>query len=186
MAPAIEVIIEQNERSLHACETMLASLAMVDTLERENTRLKESFVKAMSKAQNNITEKKEPIALNAIIQNYSEAFEGKLAAKKLTVESIQFLGEINREAMVVADKKARQIGNAGAWGIVFMAIAIFLLGMLFQRNLKKNLVRPLEEIHSVLTAFKNGDKMRRCTGFNLPKDIKTLFNELNDFLDKTV
>ncbi len=183
MAPAIEVIIEQNERSLQACENMLASLALADRHAADITPLKVSFSAALKNAQNNITEKNEPAALDAIDQTYTRAFEGEFAAKTRTVDAILLLGEINREAMVRADKKARQLGSAGAWGVVFMASAVFLTGMLFIRALKKNLVMPLEEIDAVLKAYKSGDTMRRCTGTRLPKDIRRIFNNVNAFLD---
>jgi hypothetical protein len=183
MAPAIEVIIEQNERSLQACEKMLASLAMADNPEMDITRLQASFAAALKNAQNNITEKDEPAALDAIDQDYAGAFKKDAAARTRTVEAILLLGEINRDAMVRADKKARQLGNAGAWGVVFMASSVFLTGMLFLRALKKNLVMPLEEIDAVLTAHQRGDTLRRCTGPRLPKDVRRVFNNVNAFLD---
>ncbi|MDT8377404.1 MAG: hypothetical protein RQ739_00835 [Desulfotignum sp.] len=183
MAPAIEVIIDQNERSLQACEKMLASLAMADNPEIDITRLKISFATALKNAQNNITEEQEPAALNAIDQNYAGAFKKEAAAKTRTVDAILLLGEINREAMVRADKKAQQLGNAGAWGVVFMASAVFLTGMLFLRALKKNLVMPLEEIDAVMTARQRGDTMRRCTGSRLSKDVRRVFSNVNAFLD---
>jgi methyl-accepting chemotaxis protein len=95
------------------------------------------------------------------------------------------LAEINRNAMVDADRKARRLGNAGAWGIVFMASAVFLIGMLFLRGLKRNLVKPLEEIQSVIQAVKSGDSMRRCTGPDAPQDIRTIFGGFNDILDQS-
>lgn len=183
MAPAIEVIIEQNERSLQACEKMLASLALADKHTADIPPLKASFSTALKNAQNNITEKKEPAALDAIDQNYPGAFEGDVVSKIRTVDAILLLGEINREAMVRADKKARQLGSAGAWGVVFMASAVFFTGMLFMRALKKNLVMPLEEIDAVLTAHQSGNTMRRCTGIRLQKDIRRIFNNVNAFLD---
>lgn len=86
--------------------------------------------------------------------------------------------------MVKADRQARQFGNGGAWGIVFMASAVFIAGMLFMRSLKRNLVEPLEEIHSVIQAIRNGDSMRRCTGPDAPQEIKTIFSGINEVLDK--
>jgi nitrate/nitrite-specific signal transduction histidine kinase len=88
--------------------------------------------------------------------------------------------------MAAADKKAKQFGHAGAWGVVFMAAAVFLVGLLFMHNLKRNLVDPLEEIHSVVKAFQNGNTMRRCTGTKLPRDIKTVFRFFNELLDKNI
>ena len=155
MAPAIEVIIEQNERSLQACEEMLASLALVDAYHNGNDggRLKKYFVNALENAEGNITEKEEPRSLEAIRRNFAEAFEGDSAARERTVDAIIRLGAINRDAMVKADVKARQVGAAGAWSVVFMATGVFLFGMLFLRSLKNNLINPFEEIRSVLSAL---------------------------------
>jgi hypothetical protein len=184
MAPAIEIIIEQNERSLHACEEMLSSLAMVNQSEIDVKQFRSAFLKALERAKNNITEKEEPVAIEEISKNYVLAFEGSIEGKKKTLSAIQHLSEINSSAMVKEDQKARQFGNAGAWGIVFMASAVFMVGMLFMRSLKRNLVNPLEEIHSVIQAIRNGDNMRRCTGPDMHKDIKTIFSGINDLLDK--
>lgn len=184
MAPAIEIIIEQNERSLHACEEMLSNLALVDQSAKNVDQLQSEFLKALQRAKNNITEKEEPIAIESISQNYIQAFAGDLESKKRTVTAIQQLSQINRSAMVTADRKARQFGNAGAWGIVFMASAVFMVGMLFMKGMKRSLIKPLEEIHSVIQAVKTGDKMRRCTGPDAPQDIRNIFGGLNDILDQ--
>lgn len=86
--------------------------------------------------------------------------------------------------MVTAEKKARQFGNAGAWGIVFMASMVFSAGMLYIRYLKRSVVWPLEELSSVVMSVKNGDTMRRSSGAHSPQDIRTIFDGLNDILDK--
>lgn len=184
MAPAIERIIERNEKSLHACEEMISTLVLVNQSEKEDEHFKETFSKALDRARSNITEKEEPIAIEAIRENYAQAFEGNLEGIKKTVAAILDLAKINREAMVKADWKARQLGNAGAWGIVFMASAVFLIALLFLRGVKRSLVKPLEEILSVIQAFKTGDSMRRCTGSDVPQDIKTIYNGVNELLDK--
>lgn len=185
MAPAIEIIIEQNERSLHACEEMLSNLALVDQSAKDVEQLQSEFFKALQRAKNNITEKEEPIAIEAISQNYVQAFAGNLESKKWTVTAIRHLSQINRSAMVTADRKARQFGNAGAWGIVFMASAVFMVGMLFMKGMKRSLIKPIEEIHSVIQAVKTGDNMRRCTGPDAPQDIRTIFGGFNDILDQS-
>lgn len=185
MAPAIEIIIEQNERSLEACERMLVSLAINSGDGSESRQLKISFQEALQTAQNNITEAEEPEALALIDRNYREAFENNFPARRQTITAISSLAQINREAMVRADKRARQFGNGGAWGVVFMASAVFLAGLLFLRTLKRNLVKPLEEIYSVISAYRQGDTMRRCSGADMSRDIKTIFNGMNELLDKT-
>ncbi|MFH2092391.1 MAG: hypothetical protein ABIJ31_08505 [Pseudomonadota bacterium] len=184
MAPAIETIIVQNERSLHACEQMLSNMALADQSANDVEPFKSEFLQALQRAENNITEKEEPIAIQAISQNYILAFDENLAAKKKTVAAIQHLSQINRVAMVKADQKARQFGNAGAWGIVFMASAVFMVGMLFIRGMKRGLVKPLEEIHSVIQAVKAKDHMRRCTGPDAPQDIRSIYSGFNDILDQ--
>jgi hypothetical protein len=183
MAPAIEVIIDRNERSLQACEEMLASLAMITGDPAADQALKSTFATALKRAQDNITETKEPVALKAINADFSDAFTGKITAQQNTISAIILLGKINREAMIMADLRAKQFGYAGAWGIVFMAICVFFAGMLFKRGLSKSLIKPLEEIHAVISAHRNGDTMRRCTGSDLPRDVKTVFNGLNDYFD---
>lgn len=184
MAPAIEIIIEQNERSLFACEEMLSYLALEDQSANDVEQLQSEFLKSLQRAKNNITEKEEPIAIEAISQNYIQAFVGNLESKKKTVVAIRYLSQINRAAMVTADRKARQLGNGGAWGIVFMASAVYMAGMLFKRGLRRSLVKPLEEIHSVIQAVKTGDRVRRCTGPDAPQDIRSIFGGFNDILDQ--
>lgn len=185
MAPAIEVIIEQNERSLEACERMLVALALSGGEESDNRQLQISFNEALQTAQNNITEAEEPEALAMIDRNYREALDSNFPARRQTITAINRLADINRQAMVRADKRARQFGIGGAWGVVFMASAVFLAGLLFLRSLKRNLVKPLEEIYAVISAYRLGDTMRRCSGADLSRDIKTIFDGINELLDKT-
>ena len=184
MAPAIEVIIERNERSLEACEEMLASLATISHDAHADRLLKTTFSNALLRAQNNITEKEEPAALATIEAGFADAFSGNRASLQETVTAIVLLGKINREAMITEDRRAKQFGNAGAWGVVFMAMSVFFAGMLFKRRVFRNLVLPLEEIQAVLSAHQNGDIMRRCTGPHLPGDMKRLYADINALLDR--
>ncbi len=184
MAPAIEVIIDRNERSLQACEEMLASLAMITNDKAANEVLKTTFLNALKRAQNNITENEEPGALESIHVGFSDAFIENITARQKTVSAIILLGKINREAMIKADLRAKQFGYAGAWGIVFMAVGVFFAGILFKRSLSKSLIKPLEEIQAVVSARLNGDTLRRCTGSDLPRDFKTVFDGLNEVLDR--
>lgn len=184
MAPAIEVIIEQNEKSLYACDEMLASLALRGNSEKSDAELESQFLAALSKARNNITEKEEPEAVREISQDYISAFTGNRASIQKTVAAIRHLRQLNRNAMFRADWKAKQSGVAGAWGIVFMASTVFLVAVLFFRKLRKNLISPLEEIHAVIEAVKSNDHMRRCSGTELPHDIQTVFTGINQLLDQ--
>ncbi|HDS16986.1 MAG TPA: hypothetical protein ENN66_10375 [Proteobacteria bacterium] len=183
MAPAIEIIIEQNEVSLQACEEMLAALSLHRVNEHDSAP-HETFARALRRAQANITENEEPQAIDLIRRNFSKAFLGQHHELQETVKAILRLGEINRLAMIKADRKARQLGYAGAWAIVFMATIIFLSGMIFMRSLRKNLSAPIEEIDAVVRAFRNGDVWRRCNDKNTTKTIRQIFVNLNELLDR--
>ena len=183
MAPAIEVIIAQNEVSLEASEEMLAALLTKDSPESDHVSSLASFRHSLSRAKNNITEKEESGFLDRIDQNFETAFKGNDVAFYQTVDAILGLGDINREAMRRADAKAQQLGYAGAWGVVFMATATFAIGMIFLRSMKKNILEPMQEIDSVVTAFREGNLMRRCSMKNPPNSIKQIFNNINALLD---
>jgi len=185
MAPAIGIIIERNERSLEACEEMLAALAMISRNAQADRMLEITFKDALKRAQNNITEKEEPAALEIINADFNDAFLGDRTAQQRTVAAIALLGKINREAMVAEDHRAKQFGSAGAWGMVFMSAGVFFAGMLLKRKISRNLVTPLEEIHQVISAHRNGDNMRRCTGPHLPTDVQQVYKGINTLLDQS-
>jgi len=183
MAPAIKVIIVQNDVSLEACEEMLAALLLGGGLKSDTSQQIESFRRALERARNNITEKEESNIITKVIQRYEKAFKGDRIELNETVNAILEMGDVNRGAMRRADSKARQLGYAGAWGVVFMAIIIFLVGMIFLRSLKSNLSDPLQEIDSAASAFRNGDTMRRCSLRSPPKTIKQVLTNVNELLD---
>ena len=122
MAPAIAVIIEHNDRSLKACEEMLAVLAVSGTgtsLAAEPARV---FRSAFERAKSNVTEPEEPRILARIEPRLEPLLKGEMASREAVVADVLELGRINREAMAAADRRAQQLGRAGAWGVVFMAL----------------------------------------------------------------
>lgn len=149
-------------------------------------QIQTDFEKALQQAKDNVTEKGEAIAIKSINFNYVQALSGNYESKKALVEAIQKLSEANRNAMLRADLKARNLGNAGAWGIVFMASLVFTITLFFLRFLRKNLLAPIEEINSVLQAVKSGDQFRRCTGYEAPQGIRSIFRDLNDILEQKI
>jgi hypothetical protein len=183
MAPAIEVIIKQNERSLFACEQMMSALVEQNYETISNSILIENFNTALDFASQNITEEGESTQIELIRTHYLEALKGDLPASAITLKAIKDLSQINRLAMEQADDSARRLGNSGAWGIVFMASAIFGFGLFFYRRVKRNLITPLEEIHTVLHDVGEGNKFRRCTGTELPNEIHEIYREVNKLLD---
>lgn len=184
MAPAIEIIIKQNERSLFACEQMMSTMVNRQLMAEVDPELVAYFEDALDFARKNITEEGESTQIALIDSNYLDALNGHIEAGTVTLEAIKALSQINRTAMEVADLKARRLGYSGAWGIVFMATAIFGFGLFFSRRIKRNLITPLEEIHNVLHDVEEGNNFRRCTGTELPNEIHEIYREVNRLIDK--
>ncbi|NLZ17608.1 MAG: hypothetical protein GX087_07740 [Desulfobulbaceae bacterium] len=181
MAPAIEVIIARNVVSIEASEEMLAILSLEG--EALSSQTQQKFLQALERAKNNITESEEAELLTRIEGLQSQAFAGDSVARNAVVHALADLGHTNRKAMRTADIRAQQLGMGGAWAVVFMASASFLVGMLFLRGLKKNLLVPLEEIHAAVTDFHRGNTMRRCSYKNAPKGLQLLMLRINELMD---
>lgn len=182
MAPAIETIIARNVVSLEASEEMLAILSQASTGNR-SASARQAFQQALERAEKNITEAEESAPLARITAFYESALNGEPAAKAETVQALVELGRSNRSAMHRADLHAQELGLGGAWAVVFMASAAFLVSMLFLRGLKKNLLLPLEEISLAVTAFSHGDSMRRCSYKTAPKPMQALMLRINELMD---
>ncbi len=181
MAPAAEQINSRNYRSLEACEIMLDVLA-----ESRFGGNEARFQSALALAEANVTESGETESIRIISQNYAAALRNEdPAARETTLAAIRKLAARNREAMERAVAAVRQLGLAGAWGVVFMALLVMVAGLLFKRRLMRNLASPLEEINMVIAANKAGDHRRRCSGSDLPHDVETVFNGVNDLLDRS-
>lgn len=184
MAPAIAIIIERNDRSLKACEDMLALMAVTGSGAPFSAEQAQAFQTAFDRADSNITEPLEPEILKRLKSTLPSLFRGDTASRLAAVKATVQLGKINRDAMTIADQRAQQLGRAGAWGIVFMALSAFLVGVIYIRSLTRRVVMPLEEIHTVIIAQRNGDTMRRCTGADLSQDVAAVFTGINDLLDQ--
>ena len=182
MAPAIDVIIARNVVSLEATEEMLAILSLTDEASADDSA-RQGFLQALKRAKNNITEPEEAQLLMRIEGLQLQTFAGENVARRDLVGALVQLGSANRSAMHKADARAQQLGLGGAWAVVFMASAAFLVSMLFLRGLKKNLLLPLEEIHAAVRAFHSGNTMRRCSYKNAPKAMQPLMLHINELMD---
>ena len=184
MAPAIAVIIERNERSINACVDMLAIMAATGSGSAFPNAEAEAFRAAFTRARDNVTEPQEAEILDRMARLQPALFRGDAAVRGSMIDDTRKLDQINREAMVRADRQAQQLGRAGAWGVVFMALVVFLAGVLFIRSLTARVVRPLEEIHAVMTAHRSGETLRRCSGADLSQDVAAVFTGINELLDQ--
>ncbi len=184
MAPAIAMIIERNERSLKACEDMLAIMAVAGVGTPFSPEQARIFQTAFNRAKANVTEPEEPEILKRMEPTLPPLFHGDAAVRGHVVQAAVYLGKINRDAMTIADHRAQQLGRTGAWGVVFMALSAFMVGVIFIRSLTRRVVMPLEEIHAVIIAHRNGDTMRRCMGADLSQDVVAVFTGINDLIDQ--
>ena len=184
MAPAIAVIIERNERSINACVDMLAIMAATGSPAVFPAAEAEAFRAAFARARDNVTEPQEAEILDRMARLQPALFQGDAVVRSSMIADTRALDRINREAMVRADRQAQQLGRAGAWGVVFMALAVFMAGVLFIRSLTARVVRPLEEIHAVMTAHRSGETLRRCSGADLSQDVAAVFTGINELLDQ--
>jgi hypothetical protein len=183
MTPAIATILEQNEYSLEACETMLAVLA-AGRGEPVDAPRSRRFLDAVRRAEANITEAEERPILARIRQHAGGALAGDPSGTAGVVEAILALAAINRNAMLQADLTAQRLGTAGAWGVVFMAVLSFAAGLVFIRFLGGRVLAPLEELRSVVVAAGRGDGFRRCAGADVRGDFRTIFSGVNELLDR--
>ncbi len=188
MSPAIEIIIQQNERSLLACEEMLFAMLYNDlTVTSGNQGASViRFEQALNSAINNITEPEEPEILDAIQQSYKSALAGDAQSRIRLMEGIASLSAINRDAMYQADVRARRLGTAGAWSVVFITLFVVVSTLIFRNNLFSRLIIPVNELKESVEAFLQGDIYRRCNSRGHPKDIQQLFSNVNELLDNTL
>ncbi len=184
MNPAIAAIIASNERSLENCEEMLVVLALAGDDPALNEKQQARFKVALNLAKKNVTEKGELEAVLKISALALAAFSGGGKEREAIIAEIVRLAEINRRAVFQAEKRARQLGEAGSWGVVFMAVCVFGVGLLFVRSLLRRVVKPMEEIHAVIVAYRNGEAMRRCATANMPQDVRAVFSGINEILDR--
>ena len=182
MAPAIERIIARNLRTQQDCERMLESLVEA-TPEGASTATEQQFAAALESARANVTEPGEPEVLAEIAGHMGAALRGDRDARSQLVVAISQLSELNRAAMRHADERARRLGVAGAWGMVFMAALLFAIALMIGRGVSRQVTLPLEELHSVLLMRKSGDTQRRCSLAGTSQDVRLVFDEVNRLLD---
>ncbi len=183
MGPVIERILQENVYSIVAAEEMLAAFAEVSDgplSSDARTRARQ----ALDNAKQNVTEEQEVPTLAAIERNLPAAMGGDSAAQTQLVVSIGELIRINREAMRDVDEEARRLGNAGAWAAVFVGFLSFVLSVILVVRLQKRFVRPLIDLHEVLEAAKQGERLRRCRPSDAPHEVIQVTQAVNRLLDE--
>ncbi len=179
MTPAVQLILEENERSLAASDEMLATLARTDT----SPAAEQQFAAALAAARANITEPDEEKTLAVIGEAWQSASRGDPAARERTVAALLELTTINRTAMEHADGQAQRLGRAGMWGVVLVGLLGFWIGLTVVRLARKRYILPLRDLHQTIDAARDGDLHRRVNPGDAGTELRELCVFVNDLLD---
>lgn len=157
MRPAIELIIQDNVRSLEAVEEVLALLA--DPLaDNRDERAQAAF----ERAARNVTNEDERPAIDLIGINLDKALGGDDEAVAVVASQLRRLAAINRRDLESSDRRAQQLGSAGAWTVVILTLFTLAFGVVARRRLDAQVLGPLEELHEVVDELGEGHALRRC------------------------
>jgi hypothetical protein len=180
MSPAIERILEENERSIGMVEEMLAVLA---DPEGDAARRSDRFARALGLAAANVTEQAERPLLEVLERESQAALAGEPGARRKSVKALLGLGEVNRLSMERADREARRLGRAGAWAAVLLGLGGFAAALAIAHHLQSVLVAPLVEVHATVVAARSGDRRRRCNVHGAAAEVVAIGRALDDLLD---
>jgi len=157
MRPAIEFIIDDNVRSLEAVEEVLALLSDPLVANRD-----ERAHAAFERAAENVTNEDERPVLDLISINLDRALDGDEEAVAVVASQLRRLAEINRLDLEASDRRAQQLGSAGAWTVVILTLFTLAFGVVARRKLDAQVLGPLEELHEVVDELGEGHALRRC------------------------
>ena len=177
IGPEIRRIYRRNVVSLGACEEMLLAMAP-EKIEMEK------FRRALASAEKNITEKGEKEVIDRIRVLLPELAAGRKEALSEAAGEIVKISAFNKRAIADSALKAQRFRQAGAWGIVFLALFFFLLVLYFGRRFRWELLIPLEELSTAVDAFLAGDTLRRCNTPFAEKEMKKIFRAVNELMDR--
>lgn len=180
LVPAIDRILQENVTSIEAAERMLVFLA----LREEGEELDRDFHEALERAKANVTEKAETPILERIELGAAELVAGDSLAYEPTVDALQELVAVNRDAMRETRDRASRLSEAGAWAAVLLAMLVFSAGVVIAIRVQRRIVEPLEEIFAVSRSLEAGDPFRRCQFRDAPGELRQLMVTLNELLDE--
>jgi hypothetical protein len=189
MTPAIDQILEDNEKSIRAVERMLLALAETESsLSDDAARIDEfdlrrrHFERALAEAEGNITEPSEAPVLARIAERQDSALAGDPRAIAAVQEDLWTLGNINRERMLAANSSAKRLGTAGAWALVLLGLIGLAFSIALMRRARGKLINPVYELSAVLEACSAGEVHRR---FN-PASASREFQEVAEVVNQLV
>ncbi|MBQ7501587.1 hypothetical protein IJT93_02580 [bacterium] len=185
MVPLISSIPENNEQSIDSAMCMMYVLAENEAgvIDVDTSRLR--FERHLHAAEKFITEEREEDLLDVISKNYAAALGGDRTSFELVSRTVMDLKEINLIKAHNSIVSARHMGDAGAWGVFFLASLNFIISLMFLRTLQREWFLPIEEMAKAIDEYKKGNLMRRCNVFMhfKGKGMEKLMKDINELLD---
>lgn len=179
MTPAIDGILEDNEKSIRAVERMLLALAEPAS-EPEQAELRRShFARALAEAEGNITEPSEEPVLELIAIHQEAALAGDPDALTAIRTELWQLSDINRQTMLAANASAKRLGTAGAWALVFLGLIGLVFSIMIMRRARLKLIHPVYELGAVLEACSRGDQHRRFNPASASREFQEVAEVVN-------
>lgn len=179
MAPAVDRILVDNERSLAAVERMALALADAKYAPDASAR----FASALAIAEGNVTEDDERPELQVLRDEHEAAFAGERRAHDRVVEALAGLGRVNRKAMERANDEAQRLGLAGAWVIALFGVIGLIGSVMAVVRTRRRLVSPLRVLADVVTDHARGSSHRRCPRTE-GGELGEVLGNVNELLDR--
>lgn len=213
LSEGIEVVLDENFRSIDASMEMLEALerqdsitlaALLDDPQRadELAELEERFEKALHEAESNITEPSEPPILDAVRAEYAAyrnrrdsliaehperplgAYERDVFPRFANVKTqVRQLLDINHDAMVRADHTARERAIQSGAALAFLVTIALFSFILLSRALHNWVLARLGALEDDLAAVGAGDLDRRLQEAG-GDELATIARYVNQLLDR--
>lgn len=213
LSAGIESVLQENFKSIRACMRMVESLERQDSVtlaslvggevsSAELTAFDTEFLGALGEAEGNVTEAEEKPVVQAISEgfaSYRSARDGLLAvaADRTPTEynasvlpgfialkrAILELVEINQQAMVEADREARESAlNSAIWLGILVGIALLSL-IAMSRALQRHFLSRLVRLERAMIGIAEGEEGRRLreTGRD---ELTVMARQFNRLLDR--
>jgi PAS domain-containing protein len=179
MTPAIDQILEENEKSIRAVERMLLALAEPAHEPEQAELRRRHFARALAEAEGNITEPSEEPVLERIAIRQDAALAGDPEALTAIRTELWQLSDINRETMLAANASAKRLGTAGAWALVFLGLIGLVFSIMIMRRARLKLIHPVYELGAVLEACSRGDRHRRFNPASASREFQEVAEVVN-------
>jgi PAS domain-containing protein len=180
MGPSVARVLEQNVYSIEAVESMLEALA---TAGQRRGQARRQFEQSLLRAKANVTEPAESELVATLERLGTDAIRGDAVARVEATHALRRLGSVNRDAVRRADDEARRLGRAGAWAGVFLGLAGVALGLLLFREARRQVLGPLEQLHAVARAHRDGERHRRARVPAASPELAEIMVAFNRLLD---